>query len=437
MASPPTGQSAFRSPSSFQRPSQSQLNDFLGMPRQSVGSGAASRTAGRPPSASQLPSSGGSRSFTTEKGGTITVGGKAGSKQVGGGTVGGAVGGIKIETAGGKTVGKVGGAVGVSGEAGSAVRGGSITGAQGSRGSIANVSRGYADSAGNVARGSATVAQSRSGYTAANIRGGYASGGVGQVGSISAVRGPGGNVVSAGRGASFVNGQFVGGRSWAAVNGNFTRWNAFTPGWIGRYPGCWWPGKWAVRATAWALATWPYASGYCGCYGEPMYYDYGGNVAYEDGMVYADDQAVATAAEYYSQADQIADSGAMASNEDWLPLGVFAVIAEEGQTHTDKVVQLAINRDGIVRGNFQDFLTDKVTPVTGAVDKATQRLSFKLEGNDSLIVETGLYNLTNDEAPVLVHFGPDRQEGRVLVRLKNQEAEQSPTAVPSQQPPAP
>jgi hypothetical protein len=235
------------------------------------------------------------------------------------------------------------------------------------------------------------------------------------------VRGPGGNVIAAGRGASFVNGQFVGGRSWAAVNGNFTRWNAFTPGWIGGYPGAWWPGKWAVWGTAWAVATWPYASAYCGCYGEPIYYDYGGNVAYEEGMVYVDDQAVATAEEYYAQAGEIAASGAESTNEEWMPLGVFAVISEEGQTNTDKLVQLAINRDGVIKGNFQDVLTDKITPVTGAVDKATQRVSFKLEGNDQLVVETGLYNLTNDEVPILVHLGSDRQEGRVLVRLKQPE----------------
>jgi hypothetical protein len=59
--------------------------------------------------------------------------------------------------------------------------------------------------------------------------------------------------------------------------------------------------------------------------------------------------------------------------------------------------------------------------VTGGVDKATQRVSLKLEGNDTLIVETGLYNLTNDEVPVLVHMGPDRQEGRLFIRLKQPE----------------
>jgi hypothetical protein len=279
-----------------------------------------------------------------------------------------------------------------------------------------------------VARGSATVAQNRAGYTAANVRGGYASGGTGQIGSVSGIRGPGGNVVSAGRGASFQNGQFVGGRNWAAVNGAYTRWNAFTPGWIAGYPGAWWPGKWAAYGTAWALTTWPWASAYGGCSSEPMYYDYGSNVAYDEGQVYMDDQPIATAQDYYDQATQIAATGAEAQNEDWLPLGVFAVITDEAQTQTDKVVQLAINRDGVVRGNYQDMLTEKVTPITGAVDKTSQRVSLRLEGNDQLIVETGLYNLTNDEVPVLVHFGPDRQEGRVFIRLKQPEEASSPAA---------
>jgi hypothetical protein len=414
----------------MQRPSQGQLNDFLGMP-QGAGIGArGAQPGGQQLSASQLPAGeGGSRTFTTERGGTITVGGTGGSTQVGGGTVGGVAGGIKVDTAGGATFGKVGGAVGAAGESGAAVRGGSVSGAQGSRGgSIANVSRGYADTSGTRARGSATVAQSRTGYTAANVRGGYTAGGVTQVGSVSAVRGPGGNVVAAGRGASFVNGQFVGGRSWAAVNGAYTRWNSFSPGWYGQYPGAWWPGKWAVGATAWAALTWPYASAYCGYSGEPVYYDYGGNVAYDQGMVYADDVPIATAQEYYEQAGQIADAGEQAQNEEWLPLGVFAVIADEGQTNADKVVQLAINRDGIIRGNLHDMLLDTVTPVIGSVDKKTQRVSFKVEGNDTLIIDTGLYNLTNDEVPVLVHFSADRQEGRVLVRLKNPTTESQPVA---------
>jgi hypothetical protein len=333
--------------SSFQRPSQGQLNNFLNMPADAGRGQVASTLPARP---TQLPASGGGggHTVTGPGGGSITAGGIGGSRTgPGGGAIGAGVGGVKITGPGGNSYTKVAGG--------------------------------------------------------------------------AAIRGPGGNTVAAGRGASFVNGQFVGGRSWTAVNGNFTRWNSFTPGWYGRYPGAWWPGKWAIAGTAWATAVWATAGGYCGCTGEGTYYDYGQNVTYDNGNVYYGDQAVATAEQYYDQAGQIADSSQTPQNEEWLPLGVFAVIAESTQTQTDRVVQLALNKEGVIRGNLQDSLADKVMPVVGAVDKKTQRVALKLEGNNSLVIETGLYNLTNDEVPVLVHFSADRQEGRTLIRLKQPE----------------
>ena len=97
----------------------------------------------------------------------------------------------------------------------------------------------------------------------------------------------------------------------------------------------------------------------------------------------------------------------------------------EGQTTTDKLVQLAVNKDGVIRGNYQDLLADKITPIIGSVDKETQRVAMKIEGNNSLVAETGLYNLTNDEVPVLIHFGADQQENRTLIRLNEEEAEKA------------
>jgi hypothetical protein len=36
----------------------------------------------------------------------------------------------------------------------------------------------------------------------------------------------------------------------------------------------------------------------------------------------------------------------------------------------------------------------------------------------SEVVETGLYNLTKDESPCLIHFGKDKSEQWLLVRMK-------------------
>jgi hypothetical protein len=417
--------SGIGSNNAFNRPSQNQLNNFLNMPSNSARAGT---FGGERPS--QLPSGGQSRTFTTERGTEITVGGRGGSTSIGRSEVGAGVGGIKVETPGGSTYRKAGAAAGVSGPRGnSAVAGGSVAGYRGAGGaSGAKVSGGVGTSSGFRAGGSAAAVRGRGGYTAVNVRGGYGGAGVGRVGSATAIVGPRGNVVSAGRGAAFVNGQFVGGRAWSAVNGAFNHWGWYGGGWWGRYPGAWFPGKWALVSTAWATAAWALAGPYCGCGGgSGAYYDYGygGNVAYEDGTVYQDGEPVASAEQYYDQANEIAAAGQTPQNQEWLPLGIFAVIADENQTQTDKVVQLAVNTEGVMRGNYHDLLADKVTPIVGAVDKETQRVALKIEGNNDLVVETGLYNLTNDEAPVLVHFGADRQEARIFIRLKQPEGEEA------------
>ena len=326
-----------------------------------------------------------------------------------------------VETAaGGQAVGGRGVRAATDGT-NSAVRTGGFAAGQDAAGNkAARVAGGYRDSTGYRQGGSVTARQNQWGYTAVNARGGYGYGtGTGQVGSRTAVRGPAGNVVTAGRGASFVNGQFVGGQAWNAVNGAYTRWGYFGPGYYGRYPGAWWPGKWAVAGTAWAAATWASAGSYCGCEGEGTYYDYEDNVAYEDGSVYYEGEAVATAEQYYEQATEIAEAGSATEDEEWMPLGVFAVIKEAGQTQTDKVLQLALNREGAIRGNLQDMLTDEVKPLVGSVDKDSQRVAIKMEGNDSVVLEAGLYNLTNDEVPALVHFDAQRQQAITLIRLKN------------------
>jgi hypothetical protein len=403
-----------------QRPTQGQLNSFLGKSAGSTSaSGAAGRSAGRSamPGTQSTSSGPQTKTFTTKGGSTVTVGaGKGGGTTAGGATVGAGGVGVKVEGPGGATYVGGKGAAGATKGGQSAVAAGGVSGAKGPGGNAAvNVRGGYANSAGVSAAGSATAARDRYGYTAVAARGGVAAGGVTRAGGAAAVRGPGGAVISAGRGGAFVNGQFVGGARWGAVNGAFAGWGCFRPGWYAQYPGAWLAA--GIATTAWLTAGWGQAAAYGGCSGEPAYYDYGNNLGYgEDGNVYQDGEPVATAEEYYDQGNQIAALGAETANDDWLPLGVFGVVSE-GQESAEKVVQLAVNKDGVVRGNLHDMLADTVVPVTGAVDVESQRVAVKIEGNNALVVETGLYNLTNDEVPVLLQFGPDHQETRTLIRL--------------------
>ena len=101
-------------------------------------------------------------------------------------------------------------------------------------------------------------------------------------------------------------------------------------------------------------------------------------------------------------------------------------IAPPGQEEIKVTLQLAVTKNGAIGGTFMNSDGNVVLDITGAVDKKTQRVALKIEGNDAVVVETSLYNLTNDEVPMLVHFGPDRQEPRTLIRLKQPEGQEQP-----------
>ena len=188
------------------------------------------------------------------------------------------------------------------------------------------------------------------------------------------------------------------------------------------YPGAWFVAGWATREV-WRAATWPSTYDWVGTTSTPVYYDYGNTIVYQGDTVYTNGQEVASSEQYYEQASGLASSGQPAENEpepqadDWLPLGVFAV-TQEGQSQSNMTFQLAVNKEGIIRGNFENILADNVEPVQGSVDKQSQRIAWTIGDNKEIVVETGLSNLTMEQAPALVHFGADNTQQVLLVRLE-------------------
>lgn len=63
---------------------------------------------------------------------------------------------------------------------------------------------------------------------------------------------------------------------------------------------------------------------------------------------------------------------------EWLPLGVFAVVPpgtmETGET--DALHQLAVDRQGIIRGVFCDAMSGTTQPIKGSIDRATRSASW-------------------------------------------------------------
>ena len=157
---------------------------------------------------------------------------------------------------------------------------------------------------------------------------------------------------------------------------------------------------------------------------EPVYYDYGqgGNVVYNDNSVYINGDEVATSTEFAQSAADLATVPAPASEEEaqkaeWLALGTFTVSAGENDVDPTRIVQLAVSKEGIVSGTLYNTETDETQTIQGQVDKETQRVAVRFGESEDIVVETGLYNLTQAEAPVLVHFGPEKVESWLLVRL--------------------
>ena len=140
---------------------------------------------------------------------------------------------------------------------------------------------------------------------------------------------------------------------------------------------------------------------------QTVYYDYGTTVYYEGDQVYQDDKPVATSEEYAAQAQTITEQvpDVNPDNVEWMPLGVFALAEKDGSVEDATVfIQLAVSKEGIIAGSFQNTATDKAAEVEGTIDTKSQRAAWGPVGKDWPIMETGIYNLTENEAGVLVHF---------------------------------
>lgn len=195
---------------------------------------------------------------------------------------------------------------------------------------------------------------------------------------------------------------------------------------IGHYPAnpWWW---WAPAAIGTAVAF------VDGLTPDPVYIDYGMNVIYEGETVYVNNQPI-PAAQYTQPMIDLAVNveqppppvppaapapGAQpvaAPAEEWLPLGVFA-LAQEEKGDPIMFFQISVNHAGLISGAFTSTITDDQRPIAGQVDKATQRVAWRIGENKETIFVTSLANLTLDVSPVALHFGTSRTQTWLLVRM--------------------
>jgi hypothetical protein len=321
------------------------------------------------------------------------------------------VGGVQVTTPGGKTIDRVGTGKAVTGPGDRTVAGKSnVTKATGPGGTAVGASRsGVAVGADRAAAGKSGVAVGPHGAVA---------------GRAGVAAGPGGAVAGSRRVAATAGGTYY--RSAAAITGQgvavrrgFAHYDCFRPRWFARHPGLWAAAGFAAGA-AWAAPSWGTVSSVCSYPAEPVYYDYGSTVVMEDNTMYVNGESVGTTEQYAEQATAIADAGQKAKpaeDEKWQPLGVFAMVQGE-ETTSYNLFQLAIDKGGVIRGNYYNALTDSAEPVSGSVDRKTQRAAWTVGSRKIPVYEAGVANLTRQETTMLVHFSKDKTQQMTLVRIE-------------------
>ncbi len=212
---------------------------------------------------------------------------------------------------------------------------------------------------------------------------------------------------------------------------------------------CWWrPGAVASVASAVVSPWWwwqqPTYQSYTSFYGgsvaaQPVVYDPGTTVIYEGDTVYVNGQSAGNATQYREQVTQLAtpvieeypvpEPAAEGQEQTWMPLGVWALTQQE-QGDANMFFQLSSDKNGLIAGAFKNVMTGDEEPVVGQVDKEKQRVAWHVGEVTQTVYETGLSNLTNDVCSVFVHFGNQKTQTWLLVRLPSPEVPPGPVKIP-------
>lgn len=235
--------------------------------------------------------------------------------------------------------------------------------------------------------------------------------------NVTGAQGAAAGAAVANRNQPAVSGAAGAAAGYAAVRNSFDRPDMYSATWHATHTDAWTATNWSA-GSAWTPAAWGAIATHCNYANKPVSFDYGNNVTCLNGNVLIDGQSAGTAEEFSQQASDLAAAGTAATvsaDDKWLPVGVFAMVKND-QQHPQLILQIAVNPNGVVRGNYTDEVSDRSYPIHGGVDPKTQRIAWTVGGNTTNVMEAGLGNLTQGEAPALLHKN-GKTERWILVRL--------------------
>ncbi len=112
-----------------------------------------------------------------------------------------------------------------------------------------------------------------------------------------------------------------------------------------------------------------------------------------------------------------------------MPLGVWA-LTQESEGDAVMFYQLSVEKGGGISGAYTNVLSGSSDPVSGSVDKASQRVVWHTgDAATATMVETNLNGLTCDHCPAFVHFPSGVTQTWLLVRVPSPNLPAAPVPV--------
>ena len=187
----------------------------------------------------------------------------------------------------------------------------------------------------------------------------------------------------------------------------------FTPAWYSEHPDAWQythphADLWAVAGVA-GLTTW---LGYPATAATTTAAT-STTVATASATTTATGTEAAAAATATSTDGNASNAAALPSDLEWMPLGVYATGPKDAaQAHVYQ--QLAVSKQGELKGNYYDSITNTTQPVSGSIDRETRKASWKVGGKGGATFETTLDALMKTPSDVTMKSGSATHEWELV-----------------------
>jgi len=175
------------------------------------------------------------------------------------------------------------------------------------------------------------------------------------------------------------------------------------------------PTAWQVthpHADAWAAATATGVASWLGWAAYPA--DNGYDTYYNTTVVYEPAAIDETGGGSTAAEESVADESASPQDDagDWLTLGIYSVLSNSGEP-TARLMQLATNRQGDLRGVYYDSLSNTSQNLSGRIDQTSQQAQWSIDSNPQAAFVAALSQLTQPTGTIQIMQSGSQQQWRI------------------------